>query len=1173
MNQETNAADVPPSRLLQSESVGLPPLGRPEIDAWTPFSPFVLQTKIAPPTPVAQHKLLRRASLGQQVIAGFDKRITLITGSAGTGKTTLLTQMAGASERVTCWINLDDGDGDLSEFTALLLAAVQRQYPTAGGPLERHLNSPGIALESARILAKLFSEALQPLDSCLLIIDDFHHVTASTAILEFVERLVERLPPKQHIMISSRSPVPFAKLPRWRVQQWVTEIDETLLFFAPDEIGGLLHLLGVHQPQVQLATRLHKLTQGWIGLLILLLRRLDEQGSAALSLPEPATVGTHAQLVEFIAAEVLDELDPSVREFLVHTSLFEYLLPRDIDQFYERTDSAELLARLAGNGWFVWQTSPEDGRYTVHALLRDSAYAVLSGQLGPEGIRTLHQSFGRYLVEQGRIGEAAAHFVKSRSFDLAVPLLARLGAECDGVVIERYYIRLLSAVPEERITGQPVLLRLKAKGELLRNNIARAVELASLAVQGFLAAGDTTRALDACWLKLSALKLAPRKHEIEAVVQEALAIAGDAPSLLRLYFEMFQVRIAGPTEGYSRLRTLVAQCAALAHSGEDRLQLAHEQVSLANLYHVTNGEYDIAARMLEAQLAVFQLYGHAEAAAAAQFSLGICYYHLAQAAPAEVCMRAVLSAADETGNTTYNLPAATILAAIYADQSRWEEARAMIRQIERELEPVAYSYAHKDRCFAWMNYHVARGEQEQALAMANEYLELCRQTGAPPLIAQALANIGEVLNRFNQWETAAPYFHEALGIFQSAGRHYGETHCHIQLAVPLLSGASAEAAEQLRLALTLSRQHQLEFLFWRGEAVTNLLAAALASGIETEYVTRLIGLQRNPELLALLANHKEPRVQKLALLSLDALGRIDDVLPRVSRLAVHGRPAVKTVAQAILNRRGERVEPLHIQCFSGFQLRIGAAETPIPDERWRSTRAKLIFKYLLLQRRQPVHQEVLVDMFWPDADVQAGCNNLYTAIKSLRRVLQPDCAAREAPPYIICANRSYSLRLPDGSSVDYDQFDQLIDECRAQLRGGGLPEARAAFLQAAEVFTGEFLPDDRYIEWLQPQRQDFLTRFLDWGLRLGTRLVEAGFAYDAIDVAARLLERDPLHEDAVSLMMTARHACGHMAMARQAFDQYRDTLRRELGTAPSEYLRRLSARIGHKQNPSASRRG
>src|SRR5512136_776369 len=107
----------------------------------------VLATKlfIPPPRPqvVLRPRLIER--LNEGLLAG--RKLTLISASAGFGKTTLLSEwVAGCGRREpkvrAAWLSLDEGDNDPTRFLTYLVAALQTIAANIGGGVLGVLQSP-----------------------------------------------------------------------------------------------------------------------------------------------------------------------------------------------------------------------------------------------------------------------------------------------------------------------------------------------------------------------------------------------------------------------------------------------------------------------------------------------------------------------------------------------------------------------------------------------------------------------------------------------------------------------------------------------------------------------------------------------------------------------------------------------------------------------------------------------------------------------------------------------------------------------------------------------------------------------------------------------------------------------------------------------------------------------
>src|SRR5208282_1722442 len=77
--------------------------------------------------------LVVRSVLHEKLMAGATKRLTVVVGSAGAGKSVLLSSWAAARpEGVTSWLSCDEADADPVRFWTGFIEAPQRVVPGFG---------------------------------------------------------------------------------------------------------------------------------------------------------------------------------------------------------------------------------------------------------------------------------------------------------------------------------------------------------------------------------------------------------------------------------------------------------------------------------------------------------------------------------------------------------------------------------------------------------------------------------------------------------------------------------------------------------------------------------------------------------------------------------------------------------------------------------------------------------------------------------------------------------------------------------------------------------------------------------------------------------------------------------------------------------------------------------
>jgi DNA-binding SARP family transcriptional activator len=219
-----------------------------------------------------------------------------------------------------------------------------------------------------------------------------------------------------------------------------------------------------------------------------------------------------------------------------------------------------------------------------------------------------------------------------------------------------------------------------------------------------------------------------------------------------------------------------------------------------------------------------------------------------------------------------------------------------------------------------------------------------------------------------------------------------------------------------------------------------------------------------------------------------------------------------------------------------------------PVTAWTSQRSKSLFKYLVLNRRQPVAREVLWHLFWPDASEDTARKNLNVAMCGLRKSLaQTDSVI----PHVCYEDGRYRLREDIGIWVDVEEFDRHAERGVALAAAGERAAAAAQFRVSAALYQSDLLDEDRYADWAQPVRQSYRDRHRDLLQRLSALYFDEG-DYDAcISIGNRLLLVEPCDEETHRMLMRCHARMEQAHLALRQFHICVGALSEHLSIAPS----------------------
>lgn len=225
---------------------------------------------------------------------------------------------------------------------------------------------------------------------------------------------------------------------------------------------------------------------------------------------------------------------------------------------------------------------------------------------------------------------------------------------------------------------------------------------------------------------------------------------------------------------------------------------------------------------------------------------------------------------------------------------------------------------------------------------------------------------------------------------------------------------------------------------------------------------------------------------------------------------------------------------------------------------WDSLKGRAILKYLIAHRETPIVRDVLMDLFWPDADPEAARRNLHQAIYSLRQTLR---RGRADFQHIQFQEECYLLNPEMKVWVDLEEFQGHVQAARRLEAAGQRAKAMAVYGIAESLYQGDFLEEDLYEDWPRVQREHMRAMYCDLVDRLSAHYLQQGAHNAAIALCQKLLTQDNCNEDAHRRLMACYLAQGQRHLAVRQYQCCVQALREELDLAPAEETTALYRRI------------
>lgn len=426
---------------------------QPGDDRNNPHMIMVL-TRLTPPHLPAT--LVVRERLLSALDTAFSRPLTLLSASAGWGKTTLLSAWAQRHLQSVAWLSLEGLDNDPTRFWISIITALRRRWPEIGMHALALLQGPESLSISLTALLNELADTNAEISPILLILDDYHVINEPIihATLTF---WLEHLPPHVHLLLSSRVD-PEIPLSRLRVRGYLGEICDTDLRFTREEAQHfLVESMGLALSESDVAL-LEARTEGWIASLQLAALFLQKQTDPSASVQTLS--GSQRFLLDYLREETLAHLPSELQDFLFQTSGLHRLSASLCDAIRGREDSDRLLEQVERANLFLQSLDERRQWYRYHALWAQAMQHEARRRLGAVTVRSLNSKASQWYEQQQMLPEAIEAALAGEDFVRVASLIERFVTP-NSFHNEYYLLRSwLEQLPEEIVRGRPGLCSL-----------------------------------------------------------------------------------------------------------------------------------------------------------------------------------------------------------------------------------------------------------------------------------------------------------------------------------------------------------------------------------------------------------------------------------------------------------------------------------------------------------------------------------------------------------------------------------------------------------------------------------------------------------------------------------------------------------------------------------------
>lgn len=376
---------------------------------------MLINTKLNIPT--MDRKMISRKPLINKLKSGQKKPLMVITGPAGSGKTSLVSQWIMEDKKSIAWYSIDENDNDPDLFFQYLITAL--------GSISNHLKSaidPWI--QSEKILSypdffPLFIKHLNNLSKDLYLVLDDYHLIKSDGIHDRLYYLIKNLPENIHFIIISRYSIPFS-ISQFRVKNQITEITGTDLRFSEKETQQFLAEIIPNKISADQGNEIAKMTEGWVGGLQLL--ALSTKEMTIKDDFEKLLFKIDMQTTEYLIEEVINAQSEGLRTFIYNTALLDRF---NIDLAKEVTgleEAPNLLFQTYKDNLFLTPLDAARGWYRYHNLFSEAVRKQMKLTM-PDLSRNIYKKAAVWFAQNKYLEDAFRNAFASEDLEFTADLM------------------------------------------------------------------------------------------------------------------------------------------------------------------------------------------------------------------------------------------------------------------------------------------------------------------------------------------------------------------------------------------------------------------------------------------------------------------------------------------------------------------------------------------------------------------------------------------------------------------------------------------------------------------------------------------------------------------------------------------------------------------------------
>lgn len=1080
---------------------------------------FFLRTKLLPPRPAPE--LLSRPRLTERLLANLAHPVTLVTANAGSGKTTLVADFVRTHARSFVWYQLDHTDADPFVFLGYVTHGLRQAVPGFGEVTFSYLQQAAdeLARQPERAVDVLLNEVLESIDQQLiLVLDDYHHLGALTAVHAVVDRLLAYLPDVLHVIIISRD-VPPLSLARLRSSSSLAIVDRNELLFTDQETQELFRQVFDLELTPEQLTEYRERTHGWITALQLVRQVAQRQAITSgkqaeeTSSPDLSEILRQSErdIFDYFAEEVFADETEDVQRLLLRISLLDRVEAGICTRLYPETEARAVLPALVRRNVFITVASDERGEeYRLHPLFQSFLRRRFRSEAGRAGTAAEHRRFAEDYLAHNALEQAMRHLLAAEDFERAAQIISEQGATWIETGALASLVTFAEAIPRAVLEAHP-------------RSLAHRAEVARLRGDYETAAASFRRAANLLNERHDAVGEAEALHSLATIARRRGDCATAFTYLDRaveLTDESSPVRIkCGNTRGLCL--TATGEWTAAEREFRAALQAAEEQADerytrlIAHnlgLPAMIRGDFGEALRWLRRMLREDTHAAPMPQEATGHLNIARCYLYRGDLVACEQHLDHALERCQLFNLIASRAETFETYANLYREQGDAARATEFYERAARAYDAAGIDLARSELLDEQALLQLQLGDLTTARSLLDRLVHLREESHNEMGFFTATLSRGRVRLAQGEHDAARDELLPALNYFRQHGLYYYEAQAGMALAAcDERAGRENEMLEHLRRTLDLAARYDYEY--WLRREV---------------------------------AHHQQLFSNQEALELLPADVRDELQLMETQEEGAAVQPAsIVVAAQPVTDLTINMLGPVEI-----FRDPV----RPLGADAWTTKRARDILCFIASRRHRRASKDTIIDTFWGEADFEAVEKNFHPTVSHVRKALNSNQPLKQN--FLLYRDGDYQLNADFSYRIDIEAFDALVNEGEAARRSGHQEQSLSLYESAIALYRGDFMQGS-YDEWVEEQRSYYSEQYLRMLEALAVAAQKVGEWPRSLQLAQQILRSDPFREDVHCMMMRAHAGQGNRVAVKEQYESLRRLLRKELGVEPAAETQRM----------------